>query len=695
MTDINSKFYNTKVLGHPAGLFIVFFGEMWERFAFYGMRVLIVNFLTMSLIGHNPGWGWPTENATALYGTFAMLIYLTPILGGMVADKITGYKNAVLIGAISLFIGHVCMALCSPVSIIFGLIFLSVGVGFFKPNMLSLVSDIYKVLPDKKDSAFTIFYMGVNSGSFLGMLLCGYLAERVGWVWGFSLAAFIMLLGTIQYLFCMPFFEEIGSKPKKVEEGKTNNTDDDKEKPNPYTLADKILIVIVTIIGIGYAINDPLSKIAGVDLFSLFTIDNFIKGQYLVILIGLVLFIYLSFSRISRYSTIVRDRMIAFVCFAFFVVFFWLCAEQASTSLIIVSRDYIQRELSGINAILFNVFNTSLSLIPLAVLTYVMYLFIKTSFKRIPKAAVFMAMSIITLWVVAIWMFQRDWTSTSYVVKYASVEKPVLDENGVQKTDKNGQKVFTYEPVTEKTVLSGTEKVVEKVINIADVQRHKEGDLVKIITKNKENTSFAILDQKDEDKAIANGIKQNLDNGIVPARIEEIKSNQVEITVSWFSMLNAFFVIALSSLVSKIWESKYNPAGPLKYAIGLACLAIGFGIIGFGTYGHIEGEKINLFWLVAVYLFITLSELCMGPVGLSYVSKLVPARMISLMFGMWYIAVAIGNKGAAMLGGQIEEIANKYSLSTFFMIFTIFPLTASLVIFLMRKWLSKMMHGIK
>ena len=124
--------FDTQVLGHPAGLFVLFFTEMWERFSFYGMRVLLINFLTMTLIGYNPGWSWSTENATALFGTYAMLVYLTPILGGVIADKITGYRWAVIIGAIIITLGHVSMAFETEFSLYFGLGLLVIGYRIFQ-----------------------------------------------------------------------------------------------------------------------------------------------------------------------------------------------------------------------------------------------------------------------------------------------------------------------------------------------------------------------------------------------------------------------------------------------------------------------------------------------------------------------------------------------------------------------------------
>ena len=198
-TTNDNSFFNNQILGHPAGLFVLFFTEMWERFSFYGMRVLLILFLTASVTDVNPGWGWDSENAGALFGTYAMLLYITPIFGGVIADKYIGYRWAVVIGSVVMTLGHIAMFLDTPFMLYLGLGLLVIGTGFFKPNMTSILSEIYKSFPEKKDGAYTIFYMGVNAGAFFGMMLCGYLASNLGWHWGFGLAGVFMLFGTLQF----------------------------------------------------------------------------------------------------------------------------------------------------------------------------------------------------------------------------------------------------------------------------------------------------------------------------------------------------------------------------------------------------------------------------------------------------------------------------------------------------------------
>ena len=677
--------FDTQVLGHPAGLFVLFFTEMWERFSFYGMRVLLINFLTMTLIGYNPGWAWSTENAGALFGTYVMLLYLTPILGGIIADKITGYRWAVIIGAVIITLGHVSMAFETEVSLYLGLALLVIGTGFFKPNMVSFVSEMYKDLPEKKDAAYTIFYMGVNSGAFFGMMLCGYLAERIGWSWGFGLAGVFMLLGTIQFWFAKPLFGSIGCEPRKQEKKETtNDAKQEEEKLNPFTTLDKILVALSAIIGIGYALNDPLSKIWNIDLFG-WAATLGLKGQYVMVIVGLIAFFYLIGSRIMRYTTIVRDRMLTVVIFAFFVVFFWLSFEQGASSLVIFARDNIERELQGNWAVLYNIFNALLTVIPLLLITYVLFLLIKKTYKKIFPAVVVLLVCFSLVWGIASWMLQRDFKTTAYSVSYQAYEQ----------TDTQGR--TTYIPITEENRVARPDlKIVEctTIIGVADYDL-KVGQEIKLLSKNNKNTSFGYVDAEKEQWAKQRGAELNTDNGLIVAQVKEERDNWVETTVSWFSILNSFFIIALASLFSRWWDSKYNPPAAMKYGIGLLMLSVGFGLLALGSHGVTHGVKVSMLWLVFAYMFNTMGELCLSPVGLSYVSKLVPARMIAFMFGVWYLAVAIGHKLAAVLGGQIENITREYSLSTFFLIFTIVPAVAGVLIILINPFVKKLMHGVR
>jgi POT family proton-dependent oligopeptide transporter len=157
-------------------------------------------------------------------------------------------------------------------------------------------------------------------------------------------------------------------------------------------------------------------------------------------------------------------------------------------------------------------------------------------------------------------------------------------------------------------------------------------------------------------------------------------------------------VIAFAPMISKIWESKFNPPAAFKYGIGMTLLGLGFAALAYGSASIVGGNesiKVSMIWLILAYLFHTLGELCLSPVGLSYVSKLVPARMIGVMFGIWYLAIAIGNKTAGSMGGMINKITTMYSLSGFFLIFTLVPIGLGLLVVILHPALKKLMHGVK
>jgi POT family proton-dependent oligopeptide transporter len=701
-TSKNPNFFDSQVLGHPSGLFVLFFTEMWERFSFYGMRVLLVNFLTMAAIGANPGWEWTTENAMALFGTYAGLLYLTPILGGIIADKFIGYRWAVVVGALLMTAGHASMALETEFSLYFGLALLVIGTGFFKPTMTSIISEMYKDTPEKKDGAYTIFYMGVNAGAFFGMLLCGYLAEKVGWSYGFGLAGVFMLLGTLQFWLSKPLFGMIGELPSKIKaaaalENKENNIEVKEEaNPNPFTKVDIALIVITATIGLSYLLNDPISKIAG---FNMFDFELFgLGGSKVVILSGLVLFLFLAFSRIFRYEKVVRDRMIAFVIFAFFTVFFWLSFEQGASSLVLFARDSVDRVMTGSAATAFNIVNALLTIVPLAIITWVLYLLWRKTFKKIAGSNIVLVICFAGLWAIVGWMLNRDFNTKAYEVTYEYYENAITNDNNELVLDEEGNKTFEKIAISEGVVVDASTTILIDTVTVGEQIELIAGTEINIIHKNNEKTEFSYLNMEALAKAKKNALDRGVASEVITAEVLRLKGNEVEITVSWFSVLNSFFIIAFASLFSKWWESKYNPSAVGKYALGLIIMAVGFGLLSYGSHNLEGGAKVSMMWLVFAYLFHTLGELCLSPVGLSYVSKLVPARMIAFMFGMWYLAIAIGNKLAAVLGGLMPEPSadgGGNGLSDFFLIFTIVPLVAGLLILALGPLMKKLMHGVK
>lgn len=676
-----NHFFDTQVLGHPSGLFVLFFTEMWERFSFYGMRALLVLFLVSALgIG---GWDWPRENALALYGTYLALLYLTPIIGGQLADRYLGYRKAIIIGALIMTLGHASMAIETQFFLYLGLFLLVIGTGFFKPNMTSFISILYKDHPEKKDGAYTIFYMGVNAGAFLGIMLCGYLGETVGWSWGFGLAGIFMLLGLLQFSLAHGIFGDVGLAPKTTEEEVDTEKSieetfekSDEEKPNPFTVVDKIIMVLVALGGLTWVINDPLSKIANINLLKFGETD--LSGP--TITIALVLFVFLLISRVVRFSKVVRDRMLAVMLIASLIIFFWAAFEQAGGSMSIFAKDYVNRVLSGNYAMAFGIIDIIITVVPVAIISWVLFLLFKQTYKNYLASNIVLGFSFIIIWGLIFWKIYANFNTFSYEVSY-----PVYE---ITKVDEQGNESISTIAVSALNVPDENAILKEETAVIRALDDFESGHSVHMVDLDKKGNNFKMIDELK-----ASEIKES-----IQAKVIRKKDNEIEIPATWFLILNSLFIIALAPLFSKWWESKFNPSLAGKYAIGLFFLGIGFAFLAFGAKDIPQGAKtasVSMAWLVFAYLFHTMGELCVQPVGLSYVSKLVPPRMTAFMFGVWYLALAIGNKTSGVLGQQIDTVTERYDISTFFLIFTIIPFIIGIIALFLNGTLKKLMHGIK
>ncbi|MCZ7602637.1 MAG: peptide MFS transporter [Melioribacteraceae bacterium] len=232
---------------HPKGLPVLFFTEMWERFSFYGMRAILVLYLTKETIGDNPGMGWSNSDALILYGWYTMLVYVMSIPGGIVADRFLGQKKTVFLGGLFIAIGQLTLAVSGEAFFYTGLILLIIGVGFLKPNISTMVGGLYKEGDPRRDSGFTIFYIGINIGAATAPLIVGYVGEVYGWHIGFSLAGFGMILGQIIYLLGQKHLKTVGNyvPVPKIEGSKSNKPLTKIEKDRVVVLLISFLIVIV------------------------------------------------------------------------------------------------------------------------------------------------------------------------------------------------------------------------------------------------------------------------------------------------------------------------------------------------------------------------------------------------------------------------------------------------------------------
>ena len=246
---INADTLNSQkqIFGHPAGLYVLFFTEMWERFSYYGMRAILVLYLVAESTPDtiNPGLNWETGAALSLYGTYTMLVYVASIPGGWIADNILGQKKSVLYGGILLVLGHSILAVEEMWAFYTGLGLIIAGVGMLKPNISSMVGGLYAQGDVRRDKGFIIFYIGINVGAFLSSLIVGYVGETYGWHYGFGLAGIGMALGLAQYLYGQKYLRQVGDfiGDNKSEEGK-----DVLKKPLTSIEKDRLVVLFLSFI---------------------------------------------------------------------------------------------------------------------------------------------------------------------------------------------------------------------------------------------------------------------------------------------------------------------------------------------------------------------------------------------------------------------------------------------------------------
>ncbi|MGB5498351.1 MAG: peptide MFS transporter [Maribacter sp.] len=242
MTAIDKPANQKELFGHPVGLYILFFTEMWERFSYYGMRAILVLYLVAKTSENNAGLGWSNGEALALYGWYTMLVYVASIPGGWIADKFLGQKKSVLIGGILLVFGHSILAIEQMWAFYSGLGFIIAGVGMLKPNISTMVGGLYKQGDIRRDKGFTIFYIGINVGAFLSSLIVGTVGEVYGWHYGFGLAGIGMALGLIQYVYGQKYLKHVGNFL-----GTSENKDEKDAMKKPLTKTEKDRLVVLFI----------------------------------------------------------------------------------------------------------------------------------------------------------------------------------------------------------------------------------------------------------------------------------------------------------------------------------------------------------------------------------------------------------------------------------------------------------------
>ena len=441
--------------GHPIGLRTLFLTEMWERMSYYGMRALLVLYMTGAVTGFNPGLGWSQIESQAIYGIYSGMVYFMVVPGGWIADNILGHQKAVLIGALIIALGHFTLAIPIEQTFFLGLIFVVLGTGLLKGNISTIVGQLYEGQDDKRDSGYTIFYMSINIGSTLGFLICSYLGEKIGWHWGFGAAGIGMTFGVIQYIKHRDLLGDAGMHPNEM-------SNDKRKKLTNY--------LKVSLVG--------MFMVIGAGLLGFFTIDpRFFAEQFayfLTIIAGLY-FIYLFL--FAGLNAAERKNLILLFLLFIGAAAFWSGFDQSAGSLNIFARDYTDLSIAG-----------------------------------------------------------------------------------------------------------------------------------------------------------------------------------YEIPVGWLQFANPVIVVLFAPIFAGIWaqlaRKNLDPSLPIKFAIGLLFMALSFLVMIVAVKIALESSPVGMQWLLLTYLFQTWGELALSPIGLSAFSRYGPKRYMGQMFGLWFLASAIGGVLAGLLGGE-------------------------------------------
>ena len=490
-SSVSSDYLDKGFLGHPIGLRTLFLTEMWERMSYYGMRALLVLYMTGAVTNFNPGLGWTQMESQAIYGIYVGMVYFMVVPGGWIADNILGHQKAVLYGAMIIALGHFTLAIPIQQTFFLGLIFVVLGTGLLKGNISTIVGKLYKEDDGRRESGYTIFYMAINIGSTLGFLVCSYLGEKIGWHWGFGAAGIGMSFGVLQFIYSKKLLGVAGINPNPMED----------RRRAKLVLGTKISLgVMVVVIASGL-----------LDFYSIEPrgfAENF--SYFLTVVAGLY-FLYLFF--FAGLTSAEKRNLILLALLFVGAAAFWSGFDQSASSLSIFARDYTDLSVSGY---------------------------------------------------------------------------------------------------------------------------------------------------------------------IIP--------------IGWLQFANPIFVVIFAPIFAGIWTHlgriNLNPALPIKFAFGLVLMAVSFVIMLFAVELAMETAPVGMRWLILTYLLQTWGELTLSPIGLAAFSRYSPKKYIGQMFGLWFLASAIGGVLAGLLGGDALDTGLE-SISPVFNFMIKYYLAIALILIVLSRFIKK------
>ncbi|MEM9827453.1 MAG: peptide MFS transporter [Planctomycetota bacterium] len=581
-----------EIFGHPAGLFTIFFAEMWERFSYYGMRALLVLYMTKGFLGYGD------SQAYTVYGAYTALVYMTPFIGGFLADKFLGQRRAVIVGGVLMSLGHLLMTYESDWPFFFALALLITGNGFFKPNISTMVGGMYRPGSPKRDSGFTIFYMGINLGAAISPLLCGYLGETWGWHWGFGLATLGMMVGLA--VFVMPNLITqllIGLAAVATAGGLLWFRPD-----NPWAIGINILVA-VALLAAGIIACVALSR-GGIPKSVGTPPDDVVKaGVWPAVLGGILIVIPIFALLVSGFAPFNNNES------------FQLIPEEQIES--VAASGTVGKLASVLLAEVSKPAGLVLSVIGLIAFGY---LLVETfRLNKIWRHRMIVALVLIFFQMLFFAFFEQAGSSINNF------------------TDRN------VDRVTADTVVTADQ--VGETIQLQPTQEQ--------LGYKRDGEVFTMTDLNDLRKEAADAdftidwkvTEDNVGMGVT--------SRKDELAASSFQALNAIFILVFGLPLAFLWTRLAiigkDPSAPLKFGLGLIQLGLGFYALYLGAASADSRGMVAVGWLALGYLLHTTGELCLSPVGLSQMTKLSPKHLVSTVMGGWFLATAFSQYLAAII----------------------------------------------
>jgi len=586
------------LFGHPAGLFTLFFAEMWERFSYYGMRALLVFYMIKGFLRYGDG------DAYAVYGAYTALVYMTPFFGGMLADRLLGARRAVVLGGLLMAAGHLLMTIETQAAFFTALALLICGNGFFKPSISTIVGGLYPADSPRRDGGFTIFYMGINLGAAMSPLLCGYIGETYGWHYGFGLATLGMLTGLAVFVNWLPP-AGVGDPP-----------DRDHLKLRPIAVTQALIILGAGTAAVGLILFRPDNP---------FSIAVNVFVAVCLMAAGIVACIALrggAGGLINLEWATYLATLLTVPVFALLVSGFApLRADQRGIHM--VPQWMIDNlEPDGILAMVLTEISRPAGLVlMLAGLLAMAYLGIQTfRLDKIPRERMYVVL-ILTFFSMLFWAFFEQAGSSLNNFTDRNVDR-VLEERTVTAAE-IGQTIRIQPTQEQLGYVNG-----QRMFTLDELDRLRDqhgGDL-----------GFEI------DWLVT---ENNVGMGIAP-RIRELPA-------STFQAVNPIYIIVFGLAFTALWtilaRMGREPSTPVKFAFGLLQLGVGFGVFWYGAQLADTRGMVGLWVLFVGYLLHTSGELCLSPVGLSMVTRLSPANLVSTVMGAWFLATAFSQFLAAII----------------------------------------------